>query len=38
MATEKYIYIYIYNTVSNRWRGDVRTGSVDTNLTDQLTF
>lgn len=36
MATEKYIYIYIYNTVSNRWKG-CETGSVDTNLADQLT-
>lgn len=24
MATEKYIYIYIYNTVSNRWNGGVK--------------
>lgn len=24
MATEKYIYIYIYNTVSNRWKGGVK--------------
>lgn len=24
MATEKYIYIYIYNTVSNRWKRGVK--------------